>query len=248
MRTAESPEFRPMNARAFAGLVGLLLAGAVFLVVSLLSLVNSRPPAPPGEGLERWAATAGLGVGVMLLSAVMAALLVQVAHLSRTVARLLEQPDAAPDRDEAPVVAGSCSSGSHREFGLNILEQKSRTAHFTSDVQDGIRVVTARDGLFDALPETDESAAALAAEVVEAFRAEIAGASAVVVDLRLAGEIHTRTPDLVFQLVHELTYRGIQGALCASAGFRHIWDLCQGGSFCPCYPTAAQARAAVTRV
>src|SRR5438876_832923 len=64
-----------------------------------------------------------------------------------------------------------------------------RGKHLAIDVREGLTVVTARDGLFDALLETDEPAP-LAAEVVAEFRSAVAGAGAVVVDLRWAGEVN----------------------------------------------------------
>ena len=48
-------------------------------------------------------------------------------------------------------------------------------AHFIADAREGLIVVAARDGLFDALPETDDSGP-LAREVVEEFRTAILAA------------------------------------------------------------------------
>lgn len=62
--------------------------------------------------------------------------------------------------------------------------------HITTHVREGVTVAAIRAGLFDVLPETNASAP-LAAEVVAEFRSAVAGAGAVVVDLRRAGKVST---------------------------------------------------------
>ena len=117
-------------------------------------------------------------------------------------------------------------------------------AHFITDLRGIVRVVTAREGLFDALPETDESAA-LAAEVVAAFRSAVTGATAVVVDLRRAGEVNKRTLSVSFQLARELSAQGAKRALCGSKNLKEIWDVCRGYTICQAYQDMAEALAAV---
>jgi hypothetical protein len=106
-------------------------------------------------------------------------------------------------------------------------------------------VVTAREDLFDALPETDESAA-LAAEVVAAFRSAVTGATAVVVDLRRAGEVNKRTVLVSIQLARALSAQGAKGALCGSKDLKKIWDICRGYTICQAYQDMAEALAAVS--
>jgi hypothetical protein len=118
--------------------------------------------------------------------------------------------------------------------------------HITTEVREGVTMVTARDGLFDVLPETDESGP-LAAEVVTEFRSAVAGAEAVVVDLRRAGEVNKRTLNVSFQFVHALTAVGARRALCGSADLKQIWDLCRGGAVSPCFEDLAEAVASVSR-
>jgi hypothetical protein len=109
-----------------------------------------------------------------------------------------------------------------------------------------VTVVTAREGLFDALPETDESGP-LAAEVVAEFRSAVTGAAAVVVDLRRAGEVNKRTLNVSFQFAHELSARGVLRALCGSAVLKEIWDACRGGTICQMCEDITEACAAVGR-
>jgi hypothetical protein len=118
--------------------------------------------------------------------------------------------------------------------------------HFTTDFRGSVTVVTARDGLFDTLPETDESAP-LAAEVIHEFRSTVTDAAAVVVDLRGASEVNKRTLSVTFQFAAELATRGIPRALCGSAVFKDIWDSCRGETFCRMYEGISEACAAVVR-
>ena len=108
------------------------------------------------------------------------------------------------------------------------------SSHFKVDARGGVTVLTVRDGLFDAMPEMAESVP-LVAEVVGEFRSAIAGQSAVVVDLRQAGEVNKRTLSVSFQFAHALTGIGARRALCGSAGLKQIWELCRGGTVAPCF-------------
>jgi hypothetical protein len=105
-------------------------------------------------------------------------------------------------------------------------------------------VVTARDGLFDAMPESDESAP-LAAEVIAEFRYAIEGRSAVVVDLRRAGEINKQTLGVTARMARELRDTGVRGALVGSARLKEIWDLCRGDTLCRLYEDIENACADV---
>ena len=129
-----------------------------------------------------------------------------------------------------------------RPVGGTRVEQ----SHLTTVSCDGVTIIIVRDGLFDALPESDDSAP-LAAEVVAEFRSAVAGASAVVVDLRGAGEINKRTLNVTFRMVHGLVVIGARRALCGSVFLKQIWDLCQGGTLCAVYEEFEEARAAVAR-
>lgn len=106
--------------------------------------------------------------------------------------------------------------------------------NFTTEFRDGVTVVTARDGLFDAIPEMAE-AVPLVAEVLEEFRSTTAGRPAVVVDLRRAGEVNKRTLSVTFQLARALTAAGAWRVLCGSTGLKQIWDLCKGDTIAPCF-------------
>lgn len=119
-------------------------------------------------------------------------------------------------------------------------------AHLTTDIRDEVTVVTARDGLFDAISETDMSAP-LAAEVVAELRSAIVGAAAVLVDLRRAGKVNVRALSVAFQLAHELKRCGIPGALCGSTDLNEIWDMCRGGTVCNLYADLEEAYGAVGR-
>jgi hypothetical protein len=105
--------------------------------------------------------------------------------------------------------------------------------HLATEIRGGVTVVTARDGLFDAIPEMAESVP-IVAEVVDEFRSAIAGRQAVVVDLRRAGEVNKRTLSVAFQLARALTAIGARRALCGSTDLKQIWDLCKGGTIAPC--------------
>jgi hypothetical protein len=119
-------------------------------------------------------------------------------------------------------------------------------ANLTTDTRDGVTVVTARDGLFDAMPESGESAP-LAAAVVAEFRSAIAGAAAVVLDLRRAGEVNKQTLNVAFRMAHALRADGVRGVLCGPAHLKEIGDLCRGGTACQLYEDIAEACAAVGR-
>ena len=93
--------------------------------------------------------------------------------------------------------------------------------HIATDIHDGVTVVAARDGLFDAMPETDDSAP-VAAEVVAEFRSAVAGAGSVVIDFRRAGEVNKRTLSVSFQLAHALTDIGGRRALCGVADLESL--------------------------
>jgi hypothetical protein len=94
-------------------------------------------------------------------------------------------------------------------------------------------VVTIRDGLFDAMPEMDASGPP-AADVVGEFQSAVAGAHAVVVDLRRAGEVNKRTISLCFQFARELKNLGVRRALCGSFALQQVWAICKGNLFSPC--------------
>ena len=108
------------------------------------------------------------------------------------------------------------------------------SSHFAAEVRGGVTLITVRDGLFDAMPETAEPVPLVAAVVGE-FRSAIAGRSAVVVDLRRAGEVNKRTLSVSFQLAHALAATGARCALCGSADLKQIWDLCTGGTIAQCF-------------
>jgi hypothetical protein len=117
--------------------------------------------------------------------------------------------------------------------------------HFTTELRDGVTVVTAREGLFDTLPETDESAP-LAAQVVAEFRSAVSGAAAVVVDLRRAGAVNHRTLSVIFQFARELRARDVPRALCGSALQEEIWEVSRGVAICQMYEGMTEACAAVS--
>ena len=117
------------------------------------------------------------------------------------------------------------------------------SSHITADARGGVTVVTVRDGLFDDMPEMAESVP-LVAEVVSEFRSAIASLSAVVVDLRRAGEVNGRTLSVTFQFAHALTATGARRALCGAADLKQIWDLCRGGTIAPCFEDLPAAIAA----
>jgi hypothetical protein len=108
----------------------------------------------------------------------------------------------------------------------------------------GVTVVTARDGLFDALPECDASAP-LAAEVLAELCSAIVGAAAVVVDLRGAGEVNKRTLSVSFQMARAVKVCGRRGALCGSATLKQIWEVCWGNTVCDLYEDIEEACVAV---
>lgn len=106
--------------------------------------------------------------------------------------------------------------------------------HFATEIRGGVAVVTARDGLFDAMPEMAECVP-LVDEVVDEFRSAIAGRPAVVVDLRRAGAVNKRTLGVAFQLAGTLAAVAARRALCGSADLKQIWDLCKGGTLAACF-------------
>lgn len=107
-------------------------------------------------------------------------------------------------------------------------------SHITVADRGGVTVVTVRDGLFDAVPEMAETVP-LVGEVQDEFRSAVIGRSAVVVDLRRAGEVNKRTLSVVFQFTRTLTAGGARQALCATTGLKQIWDVCGGGRIAECF-------------
>src|SRR5262245_28437199 len=94
------------------------------------------------------------------------------------------------------------------------------------------------------MPESDASAP-LAREAVAEFPSAPVGAAAVVVDIRRAGEVNKRTINVVFQFAHALAAIGARRALCGTADFKQIWELCRGDTVCQLYEDIGDAYAAV---
>jgi hypothetical protein len=112
-------------------------------------------------------------------------------------------------------------------------------AYLTTDIRGGVTVVTARDGLFDAMPESDKSAP-VAAEVVAEFRSAIVGTPAVVVDLRRAGEVNNRTLNVAFQMARALKGCDIRGR-CVVPRISSRSGMCVGGTpFATCMRTSGR--------
>jgi hypothetical protein len=118
-------------------------------------------------------------------------------------------------------------------------------AHLSIETRGDVAIVAVCAGLFDRMPEMGEGGPSTA-EIVGALRAARLGSPVgVVLDIRAAGEINHRTLAVVSTLAQELSGRAVRRAVCRTADFVTIWEMCRFPSICPAYADMATAEASV---
>jgi hypothetical protein len=118
-------------------------------------------------------------------------------------------------------------------------------AYLTIETCGPTAVVAVRAGLFDRMPDMGEGGP-LAGDIVAELQAAYLGSPAgVVLDVRAAGEINHRTLAVVFALARELSGRAAHRAVCGTADFVKIWELCRFPSVCPAYADMVVAETSV---